>query len=96
MAVMLERWNDERMDGLEGKVERLDTKVDGLDTKVEVLDAKVDGLDERMREQRQDMKAGFERVEERFERLYRVLIFGVLTLSSAFIAGFTGLIVAGA
>jgi hypothetical protein len=59
------------------------------------LDAKVDGLDERMREQRQDMKAGFERVKQRFERHYCVLIFGVLTLSSALIAGFTGLIVAG-
>ena len=60
MAVMLERWNDDKMDA---------------------LDAKVDGLGGQMREQRQEMrelrldtKAGFERIDDRFERLYHVMI----------------------
>jgi hypothetical protein len=82
MAVMLERWNDDRMDALE---------------------AKVDGLGEQMREQRREMRelGGEVRQETRelrqdmkasFERLYRVLIFGVLTLTGGFLAGFGGLI----
>ncbi|HEX6665088.1 MAG TPA: hypothetical protein VF081_00655 [Solirubrobacterales bacterium] len=49
MPVMLERWNDDKMDA---------------------LDAKVDGLTLELREQGRDMKAGFERVDDRFERLY--------------------------
>lgn len=73
MPVMLERWNDDRMDALDAKVGVLDRKVGVLDAKVNAVDAKVDDLDRRMekgfarvdadlREQRQEMKAGFERM----------------------------------
>lgn len=71
MPVMLERWNDDKMDA---------------------LDAKVDGLDTDMREMRQEMKAGFERVEDRFERMYRLMVIGILALSAAYVAGFAALV----
>lgn len=45
MPVMLERWNDDKMDALDAKVDRLDTKVDGLDAKVDRLDARVGRLE---------------------------------------------------
>jgi hypothetical protein len=71
MAMMLERWNDDKMDA---------------------LDAKVDGLDTDMRELRQEMKAGFERVDDRFERLHRLMVVGVLALSGVYVAGFAALV----
>ena len=103
MAVMLERWND-------GKMDALAAEVTGLAAKVGVLDAKVDGLGTRMekgfervdvelREQRREMlelgremKAGFERVDERLERTHRLMVVGVIALSSAYTAGFAALV----
>jgi len=73
MPVMLERWNDDKMDALEGKV---------------------DDLGGEMREQRREMKAGFERVDDRFERMQRTMLNGVIALTSGFLAGFAALIVA--
>jgi hypothetical protein len=67
MTVMLERWNDDRMDGLA---------------------AKVDGIGEELREQRREMKAGFERMDERFERLHRGLMNAAIALTSSVIVGF--------
>ncbi|HET8863117.1 MAG TPA: hypothetical protein VFM94_07695 [Solirubrobacterales bacterium] len=52
MPVMLERWNDDKMDALSEKVDRLGVE---------------------MREWRQEMKAGFERVDDRFERLQQTM-----------------------
>lgn len=62
MSVMLERWNDDKMDALDAKVGRLETDV-------VALNAKVDGLGSQMAEQRQETRGGFERVDEKFERV---------------------------
>jgi len=61
MPVVLERWNDAKMDALDAKVDRLDAKVDGLDAKV----------DRQRLELREEMKAGFDDVNSRFVGLYR-------------------------
>ncbi|HEY5815327.1 MAG TPA: hypothetical protein VIS95_03200 [Solirubrobacterales bacterium] len=53
MPVMLERWNDDKMDALDATVKR---------------------VDEDLRELRQEMKAGFERLNERFDRIQLLLI----------------------
>lgn len=86
MAVMLERWNDDTMDALEGKVDELGEQM--REQRGET------------RELRQEMKAGFEQVDNRFERvndrfeqLHRTLVGGVIAMTSAFIAGFAALIV---
>ncbi len=54
MSVVLERWNDDKMDALAGGVTDLGHRVD-------VLDVKVDGLGEQV-----DRR--FEQVDKRFEQ----------------------------
>jgi len=71
MHVMLERWNDDKMDALDAKVAAVDVKVDDLARRMEKGFTRVDA---ELREQRQEMKAGFERVNERFERLHRLMV----------------------
>jgi hypothetical protein len=59
MPVMLERWNDDRMDALA-------TRVDGLDGRMEKGFARVDA---ELGDLHREMRAGFARVDKRFERL---------------------------
>lgn len=73
MPVMLERWNDDKMDA---------------------LDAKVDGLDRELREQRHEMKAGFERVEDRFERMQHLMVQVTVAISGSMIVGFGAMVAA--
>lgn len=63
MQVMLERWNDDKMDALNGKVDDLAGQMEKGFMRV----------DAELREQRQEMKAGFERVDDRFERMQRLM-----------------------
>jgi hypothetical protein len=55
MAVMLERWNDDKMDALDGKVGRIEVglaktsaKLDGLDGRVGRLEESVAKVDDRL------------------------------------------------
>lgn len=70
MSVMLERWNDDRMDGLEAKFDGLEAKFDGLERKVDLLEVKVDGLAERF----EQVDRRFEQVDQRFERVETELL----------------------
>jgi predicted RNase H-like nuclease (RuvC/YqgF family) len=65
MAVMLERWNDDKMDALDGKVDVLGTKVAVLDAKVDRLEVDVEKLDGKLDEHRKEMKAGFDKLSDR-------------------------------
>lgn len=69
MAVMLERWNDDKMDALAADVT-------GLGARVGVLEVKVDGLGVRMDERFGQMDERFGQMDERFvqmdERFVRV------------------------
>lgn len=82
MPVMLERWNDDKMDAL-------DAKVDGLGAQMGELRREMRG---EMRELRHEMKAGFERVDDRFEHVYRLMVQAVVGLAAAYLAGFAALI----
>ena len=100
MAMMLERWNDDKMDALDAKVDDLDSKVGILDAKVGALDArvgtldgKVDVLSSLMREQREEMRE--QRTE--FSALQRTLVMATVGILRIFVTGFgvlAGLIVA--
>ncbi len=72
MAVMLERWNDEKMDGLAAKVDRMDVRLEHVETE--------------LREQRKEMKAGFDKIEARFASLYLALIAAAGAVVAALIA----------
>jgi peptidoglycan hydrolase CwlO-like protein len=69
MAVMLDRWNDDKMDALAGGVADLGHRVDMLDVKVEVLDGKVDDLGERVDRRFEEVDKRFEQVDRRFEQV---------------------------
>lgn len=70
MPVMLERWNDDKMDALDAQVTSVDAKVDDLARRMERgferVDVELREQRAELREQRQEMKAGF-------ERLYRLM-----------------------
>jgi hypothetical protein len=73
MPVMLERWNDDKMDALA---------------------AKVDGIEAQLLELQRDTKAGFERLDDRFDRMQRAAIQAAVGLASSMILGFATVIAA--
>lgn len=62
MPVMLERWNDDKMDALDAKVDSLDTRFDVLGAKVDAVNGRVTRVEDDLRELRRDTKVGFERL----------------------------------
>lgn len=71
MPVMLERWNDEKMDGLAGEVHSMDVRLGRVEVRVDEgfkqMDKRFEQVDKRfekfegeLREQRREMKAGFD------------------------------------
>src|SRR5680860_902114 len=89
MPVMLERWNGEKVDAPDARVERLDSRVERLDSRVERLETDVAALSVKLDDQRREMKAGFERVDDKFDRLNRTLLTiggGVITTLIAALA----------
>lgn len=48
--------------------------------------------DERLDDMKQQMEAGFNRIDQDIRSLQRAMIYGVIALSGSFIAGFAALI----
>lgn len=103
MEAMREAWTDDRLDDLNRKVDdgflRVDKRFDTVDKRFDKVDSRIDRIETRL----DRIDARFEKVDARFqrlestldERLYsiqRTMVFGVLALSGAFMAGFAGLI----
>ncbi len=62
MPVMLERWNDDKMDALDAKVNAVEVKVNRVDAKVDAVVAELREQRQEMRELQQETKAGFQRI----------------------------------
>jgi chromosome segregation ATPase len=62
MPVMLERWNDDKMDALAGDVTDVGRRVD-------ILDVKVDGLGEQVDTRFEQVDKRFEQIDKRFEQV---------------------------
>lgn len=92
MPVMVERWNDDRMDSLGARVDDLDRGVAVLDSKVDDLGEQMREQKQEMREQRQEMRQLGQEMKVGFERMHRLMVQGVLGLSAAYMAGFAALI----
>jgi hypothetical protein len=73
-----ESWTDERLDEF-GK--RIDERFD-------CVDERFDGVDQRL----ERMEARFDKIDSRLESQNRILIFGVIAMSSAYMAGFAALV----
>lgn len=114
MPVMLERWNDDKMDGLAAKVDdfgvqlreqrqemnelrkaqrdetrelRQEMKDLGQEMRQEMKDLGQEMRHE-MKDLQKEMKAGFERVDGRFERVERMMTQAAIALSGSMILGF--------
>ena len=106
MPVMLERWNDDKMDALDAKVgdmnvrltrvevgvdqgfkkvderfeqvdkrfEQVDKRFEQVDKRFEQVDKRFERVDTELLEQRREMKAGFEKLNDRLTQLFVALI----------------------
>jgi len=82
MAVMLDRWNDDKMDALAGKV-------DGLDLQ---LREHRQEMREQLREQREDLREHRKETKEGFESLHRTMIQTTVAVLTSFVVGFAALV----
>lgn len=78
MYKMREAWTDERLDDFRGEVNR---RFDEVDRQFGKVDKRFDKVD-----------AQFDRVHDRLDGLHKILIFTVLSLMSATLAGYGALI----
>lgn len=73
-----ESWTDERLDEF-GK--RMDERFDRVDERFNEVDGKFKDVDKR-----------FDKIDARLESMQKTMVFGVIALSSAYIAGFAALV----
>jgi DNA anti-recombination protein RmuC len=77
-TIVRESWTDERLDEF-GK--RIDERFDRIDERFNEVDAKFKQMDKR-----------FDKIDGRLESMQKTLTFGVIAMSSAYIAGFAALV----
>ena len=98
MSVMLERWNDDKMDALDAKVDGLDSKVTDVDGRLTRVEVRVDEgfkrTDTELLEQRREMKAGFEGLNERFDRMQRTMLWAAVTIIVALLGSGSAIVAA--
>ncbi len=66
MSVMLERWNDDKMDEFAAKVGDVDVRLARVEVRV---DEGFKRTDAELLELRREMKGGFQKIDDRFDRL---------------------------
>ena len=98
MPVMLERWNDDKMDALDAKVTDMNvrlTRVEvGVDQGFKKVDERFEQVDAGLLEQRREMRAGFEKLDDRFERMQRTMLWAAVTIIVAPLASGSGIVAA--
>jgi hypothetical protein len=80
MEAMTKSWTDER---LEERFDAIDQRFDGVDRRFDAVDRRFDKVDDDIRDLRQDIKAGFARVDARFEAMHRLMIQGGIVIIAA-------------
>ncbi len=104
MSVVLERWNDDKMDALAGgvadlghRVDVLDVKVDGLgvqvDQRFEQVDKRFEQVDRDLREQRQETRELRQETKAGFEKLndhFRRMQWALIGVAGAIVASLIG------
>jgi hypothetical protein len=97
MAVMLERWNDDRMDDLAGKVDEIGVQLreQGAELRKEMQAQSAD-LRQEMRalggEMRKEMRAQRAEMRQEMLELRRAIKAGAISVSSSAIVGFAALL----
>lgn len=75
-------WNDDRLDGFAGNV---DKRFDKVDERFDKVDVRFERLEDRM-------EAGFDRVNDRLDFLSKALVAGIVTLTGGMLAGFAAIL----
>jgi DNA anti-recombination protein RmuC len=85
-------WSDDRIDGLEQKVvdgfRHVDRRFEQVDQRFEQVDQRFDRVEGEFREIRKEMKAGFERIDDRLDSFQRTMLLSY----GGMIAGLLGVI----
>ena len=87
MAVMLERWNDDKMDGLEAKVDGMDLRLTRVEVKVDGLGTQMGEIRHELREERKETKAGFDRIQ-------RTMLWAAVTIIVALLGSGSAIVTA--
>lgn len=81
-------WTDDRLDDFRRDVDR---RFDAVDKRFDTVDRRFDQVHEEIKGLQAEMKRGFERVDERFERQQRLMVQVAVAMTTAFLAGFGGI-----
>jgi hypothetical protein len=73
MEAMTKSWTDER----------LEERFDAIDRRFDAIDQRFDRVEADIRDLRADMKAGFDRMDERFEAMHRLMVQGGIVIIAA-------------
>jgi hypothetical protein len=98
MTVMEPRriWTDPRIDDLSKKVgggfEKVDQRFEKVDQRFEKVDQRFEKVDATFREVRSEMKAGFDRLDDKFDRKFDRLMWVLVTLGGSIIVALLGII----
>ncbi len=63
--------------------ERLEERFDAIDRRFDAIDQRFDRVEADIRDLRADMKAGFDRMDERFEAMHRLMVQGGIVIIAA-------------
>jgi chromosome segregation ATPase len=84
MEAMAKSWTDER---LEERFDAIDQRFDGMDRRFDRVEGEIRDLrgemNARFDKMNADMKAGFERADERFEAMHRLMVQGGVVIIAA-------------
>jgi hypothetical protein len=92
---MRKSWTDERLDDFRVDVDRrfkeVDRRFDEVDRRFDEVDRRFDALEGRMERGFGKCEIEFHRINDRLDDLVRAMIFGVIAMTSAMVAGFAAI-----
>jgi chromosome segregation ATPase len=88
MEALRESWTDERLDHFRARV---DERFDRVDERFEEVDRRFDRIGSDIREMRSEIRELRSEMSQGFKAIQRMMLYGVIALSTAIVAGFGGM-----
>jgi archaellum component FlaC len=90
-------WTDdrlqERFDSIDHRFDEVDRRFGEVDRRFDGVDRRIDDLDQRVEKRFDKVDGELKRLDSKIDGLQRTLVYGVISLTSAFVAGLTAMIV---
>jgi hypothetical protein len=83
-------WTDDR---LQERFDSIDRRFDEVDRRFDGVDRRIDDLDQRVDKRFDKVDYELKRLDSKIDVLQRTLVYGVISLTSAFVAGLAAMIV---